>query len=299
MRDAHLRADEFLLKGSRRSVLLRAFVLILLIALLDWRIIGDIPLGFLYLLPMWMVGSVLEPWQIAPIAAGCTVLAEFFDDYPWNPSTGISRDVLYFAAFFGVAVFMREVTRKQKADVRHMQELERETEARRDAEEELRVLIESSPAAVLTAESTGTIVMANQAAHRMLNIEQGHLPGKSIYRYFASLQNVLHPEDSHQFFRSVMQAHGCRDDGEAFLADICFSTYRTNAGLRLAAMVLDSSEEFSTHEVASLRQLMLASRIAIGAVSHEIRNICGAIGVVHKNLAGSRLLDGNRDFETL
>jgi signal transduction histidine kinase len=64
-------------------------------------------------------------------------------------------------------------------------------------------------------------------------------------------------------------------------------------------MVLDASEELRTHEVSGLHQLLTGSRIAIGAVSHEIRNISGAIATVHQNLTRSGLLAGNRDFEAL
>ena len=288
-----------LFRGSRRAILLRAAVFIAAIALLDWRIVGNIPLGFLYLLPMAMLGSALDPWQIALAAGLCTFLAETFDDLVWNQTAGLSRDVLYFAAFFGAGVFVREVTRNRQATLQHLEEIERQSEARREAEEQLRVLVESSPAAILTADDSGSILMANEGAHRMLVVPSGELPGRNIHRYFPSLRNVSIPAVSRQFFRTVMQARGQRDDGETFLADICFSTYRTDAGLRLAAMVLDASEEFRTHEVAGLHQLLAASRVAIGAVSHEIRNVCGAIEAVHQNLSRDRLLAGNRDFEAL
>jgi C4-dicarboxylate-specific signal transduction histidine kinase len=45
--------------------------------------------------------------------------------------------------------------------------------------------------------------------------------------------------------------------------------------------------------------MMAGSRIAVGAVSHEIRNVCGAIAVVHQNLSRSELLAQNKDFEAL
>jgi two-component system, LuxR family, sensor kinase FixL len=286
-------------RGSRRAVLLRAAALIAAIAVLDWRVVGNIPLGFLYLLPMLMVGSLLDVWQIALVAALCAFLAEVFDDLVWNQVAGASRDVVYFAAFFGAGLFVREVSRNRRTTLQHMSEIEREVEARRETEHQLRVLIESSPAAILTADSSGSVLMANQAAHRMLGVPPGELPGKNIHRYLPSLRNVSVPAVSRQFFRTVMQARGLRDDGESFLADICFSTYRTEAGLRLAALVLDASEEFRTHEVAGLHQLLAASRLAIGAVSHEIRNICGAIEAVHQNLARSPSLAANRDFEAL
>ena len=94
-------------RGSSRAIVFRAAALIAVVAVLDWRIVGEIQLGFLYLLPMMMVGSVLRPWQIASVAALCTFLAEVFDDLTWNLRAGISRDVLYFAAFFGAGLFVR------------------------------------------------------------------------------------------------------------------------------------------------------------------------------------------------
>lgn len=286
-------------RGSRHAIFLRAGILIAAIALLDWRIVGEIPLGFLYLLPMLIVGNVLELWQIAIVALLCTFLAEVFDDLAWTPRAGITRDLLYFVAFNGAGLFVREVTRNRKVTMQHLEEIEYQSEARREAEEQLKILIESSPAAIFTTDAQGSVLMANEAAHRMLGVPPGQLPGRSVHRYLPSLRNVSGPEVSQQFFRSVMQARGEREDGETFLAEICFSTYATNAGPRLAAMVLDASEDLRTHEVSGLHQLLSGSRIAIGAVSHEIRNISGAIATVHQNLTRSGLLAGNRDFEAL
>ncbi len=43
--------------------------MIAVVAVADWRIEGNIPLGFLYLFPMLLVGNVLNRWQIASVAA--------------------------------------------------------------------------------------------------------------------------------------------------------------------------------------------------------------------------------------
>jgi two-component system, LuxR family, sensor kinase FixL len=288
-----------LFKGKTRSVLFRAGASIAAIALLDWRVIAEIPLGFLYLIPMVMVGSVVGPFSIVAIAALCTLLAEVFSDLAWNLRTGTSRDVLYFAAFVGTGLFVREVNNNRKGTLEHIHEIERERDARREAEEQLRILIESSPIAIITADHDGCVLMANDAAHRMLGVPQGELRGRLLYRYLPALTNITMHDPSQQLLRAVMQARGQRDDGETFLADICFSTYRTNAGTRLAAMVLDASEDLRAHEVSGLQQLLSGSRIAVGAVFHEIRNVCDAIAVVHQNLAHSGLLAGNKDFEAL
>ena len=287
------------LRGSKRATLIWSGAIIALIAITDWRVAADVPLGFLYLLPMLMLGRVLKPWQTMFVAGVCTFLTEEFDPFIWNLRTGIPRDVLYFMAFFSISVFVHEVHRNRQVIMEHLDEIERQNEARREAEQQLKVLIESSPAAILTADSDGYILMANEAAHRMLEIEEPQLVGSFIHRYFPALSKISRRETSQQLFRAVMQSRGHREGGEAFIADICFSTYRTDSGMRLAAMILDASEEMRTREESSLHQMLAGSRIAAAAASHEVRNICGAIGAVHQNLSRSELLAGNKDFETL
>ena len=101
--------QSLLLRGSRRTVLLRAGLLIAGIAFADWRIEGNIPLGFLYLFPMLLVGSALSRWQIGIVAALCTALTEAFDSFDWVPESAIPRDILVFAAYFGMGLFVFEV----------------------------------------------------------------------------------------------------------------------------------------------------------------------------------------------
>jgi signal transduction histidine kinase len=45
--------------------------------------------------------------------------------------------------------------------------------------------------------------------------------------------------------------------------------------------------------------LLAGSRILVGAVSHEIRNVCGAIAMAHANLSRGGELNGSKDFEAL
>jgi signal transduction histidine kinase len=288
-----------LTRGGTRPVLLKAGALIAVIALADWRADKDVPLGFLYLFPMLMVGSVLKRWQIGVAAALCTFLAESFDSFDWRAAAAIPRDIMIFAAFLGTGLFVYEAVRSRQAAQLHLKQIEAESEARRAAEEQLTVLVNSSPVAIFTAESDGRVLQANGAAHRLFALPDGSLPGKSILQYLPSLVNVPAPESSGPAFRTVMQCRGRKEDGEAFLADMWFSTYRTSQGSRLAAMVVDTSEDLRNREEYSLHQILSASRILIGAVSHEIRNVCGAIAVVHESLSRNTVLAGNKDFETL
>ena len=67
-------------------------------------------------------------------------------------------------------------------------------------------------------------------------------PFASIFRRWSTSHR---PHTNGPSFRTVMQCRGQRADGEAFLADIWFSTYRTSVGSRLAAMVVDTSEDLA------------------------------------------------------
>ncbi len=284
---------------SRTPLLALAALLVVLIAMADWFDRDNIPLGFLYLVPMILVGRVLGQWQTVSAAALCTLLAELFDPFVWNLRTGVPRDTMYFAAFVTIGIFVYTANRNRTTTLAQMQEIERLSEARHEAEQQLHVLIESSPAAILTTDSEGRVLTANEAAHRMLCLPPGSLAGRQIQPFFPALSSISRDAYSTRVFRAVMQSRGRRDDGETFMAEICFSTYSTKSGARLAAMILDASEELRTNEEASLHQMLSGSRIAVGAVSHEIRNVCGAIGVVHHNLARSQLLKGSEDFEAL
>jgi signal transduction histidine kinase len=125
------------------------------------------------------------------------------------------------------------------------------------------------------------------------------LPGGSISRYIPALGCVPSLEDTCQTFRTEMQCRGERESGDVFLANVFFSTYRTAMGPRLAALVVDASEEMREREETGLEQLLASSRILMGAVSHEVRNVCGAISVIYENLVRSGSLNGNKDFEAL
>jgi PAS domain S-box-containing protein len=289
----------FFLRLSRTKLLLLAAAMILAVALIDWRVELNVSFGFLYLFPMLIVGSCLPRWQLGLLGGLCTFLAERFAPFMWEPAAGVPRDLFMFAAYFGAGLFASESARNRRLTEQHVREVEQEAELRRDAEQQLQALIESSPAAILTVDSDGKILMANQAAHLLLGFELETLPGEFIKDFLPPLARVPPADESTPRFRTAMQCSGRRKDGDVFLADVWFSTYKTSAGPRLAAMLVDSSEDLRDKEESSFHYLLLASRMAVGVVSHEIRNVCGAISVVYENLSRHRELAENPDFRAL
>ena len=278
------------LQWSPRRALTYAAVLVGIIAVTDARVEFNATLGFLYIFPLVLLGTVLNWWQLVLAALFCTLLSDRFDPFPMDME--VPRDLLIFLTLATTGLLSLAVTKSYRREKESLA-------AQRAAEEQLAFLIETSPAAVLTMNADGEILLANPAAHRLLGVAKGLLPGKSIARYVPALGSIPSVDDTAKIFRTEMQTRGQRESGEIFLADVFFSTYSTPLGPRLAALLVDTSEHLREREEASLQQLLAGSRILVAAVSHEVRNVCGAIGMMHENLARGGSLRGNQDFEAL
>ena len=287
------------LEGSRATILLSAAILIAVIGVVDWLFENDVSFGFLYLFPMLMVGGCLTRWQLAGVAALCTGLTEAFDPFPWVMPVGMSRVILTFAAFYGTGFFGFASARSRRLTNQHIAEIEGEVELRRKTEEQLEFLISSSPATIFTLDANGNVLLANEAAHRLLRIKPGTLQGQSITQFFPALASVPPSRAEGPTFHTEMECQGRRRDGEVFLAHVWFSTYQTKSGPRLAAVVFDSSEELRDRAEFNLQQILSGSKVLVGALCHEIRNVCGAILVVHSKLVRDKHLAGNEDFSAL
>ena len=221
-----------LLGGSRKSALLRAGLLIPAIAVVDWLLVNELPLGFLYILPMLIVGRVLRPWLIACVALLCTVLAELFDPFVWHLAAGIPRDILYFSSFFCVGMFVYEVSKNRQVVLGHLHEIEtakrgpprgRGATEGIDREQSRRHHHHQSRRMRSSGERGRTSHVGGRAEYSRRAAPSSHTS--------PPWQALLHRDPDHQLFRAVMQSRAQREDGEVFLAEICFSTYRTNSGL--------------------------------------------------------------------
>jgi PAS domain S-box-containing protein len=122
----------------------------------------------------------------------------------------------------------------------------------------LKVLVETSPAAIVTVDERGFIELANAAAVELLNPRAGHLIGDPIAAFLPELHHALRWEEAPQF-RASMQCRGHRGNGEAFTADVWFSTYKEGSNPKLAAIIADVSEE---------AEVGLAA-VAVGAISEN------------------------------
>jgi two-component system, LuxR family, sensor kinase FixL len=275
--------------ANRNRMLIIASVLIAGIAVVDWWATHYISLGFLYLFPIIIFGGFLSRTQIVGIALLCALLQEAFSNLPENEA--VIRLVFSSAGFVGTGLFISEMIRNRRIILRHSNELQ-------DAERQLHSLIESSPAAILTINADGKVLMANEAAQHLLAPRAAPLPGQPVESYLPALRSVLKTQPSRSF-RTTLQCAGQRTDGEVFLAGVWFSTYNTLFGPRLAAIIVDLSEDLRNREELSLDHLLKNSRILMSTVAHEIRNLSGAVLVIHRNLSRIKELEINEDFRAL
>ena len=285
-------------ESNRRKNLSIALIFVVAIALVDWKTRPYISLGFLYLFPIMLVAGFLSRWQIVGVSLLCSALQEIFSNLPTGAA--IPRLAMVTVGYIGTGFFISELVSKRRLATQHVEDLEQQVGFRRDAEQQLEALIESSPAAIVTVDSEGRIERANQATQQLLAPEGDvqSLRGQSIANFFPALQMVMQTYQS-KVFRTTLQCQGRRQDGEVFMAAVWFSTYATISGPRLAAIIVDLSEEIRDREQLSLDHLLKNARIVMGAVSHEIRNLCGAISVVHRNLSHVPRLAGTPDFQAL
>jgi signal transduction histidine kinase len=282
--------------ANRARALTGAAALVAVIAVVDWITKPNVSLSFLYLFPIMLAGGFLARWQIAVLGVFCAILGELFSSFPQTDAA--TRMAMMSVAFTGTGLFVSELVHKRQLAVEHLQQLTEEVRHREDAEQQIQILIESSPAAIVTVDNGGSIILANHAAQQLLSPGGAPLGGRAIGDYLPALQSVAQSHRS-QSFRTTMHCKGQRGDGELFLAAIWFSTYKTLSGAKLAAIIVDLSEDLRDREDLSLNHLLKNTRILMGAMSHEIRNLCGAVSAVGKNLARVDELTGNQDFEAL
>jgi PAS domain S-box-containing protein len=272
----------FFLRGSKVRVLAITAALIVLIAAADWSVGNRASLGVLYILPMMLGARVLAPWQTVALALICSSLRSWFDIAGSPPVEMLLRFIFASLTYAGSGLFVTALIRN------------------RELEEQLKILVESSPAAILTTDGCGKVLAANRAADSLFLIAKKEtLKGRRIPDYVPLLGDALTMAVRQEHFRTTAQCQGRKDNGEIFLAQVWFSSYPTPEGARLAAIVVDSSEEMRDREEQELRQLMIGNRIAAGAVSHEVRNLCGAISVLCSNIRAKHAIVQDDDLQGL
>lgn len=268
---------------SRRTRLIAGASMIAAIALADSLVAPNVSLGLLYLLPIIILAGELNPVDIFGVAWLCALLREQFGAPDWGPGLS-ARLTIAFVAYFGTGLLVRETDRHRKQALLHAQQLADEIERREAVEEQLRGLINGTPAAILTLSPIGEVLLANGAAHELLGCEPESLPGQLVDDYLPDLARLRHATGSRRVVRTMIEGTGYRRDGQAFLAHIWVSSYGPRPATGFAAVVFDATDQLRAHEEVGLHSLTASARVVLGAFWHEIRNLCSAMRVLVTSL---------------
>ena len=284
----------------RRPVMLpAAAALIALLAYLEWSLKADFTLGILYVLPIVIAATVLNRIEILLLAIVCAYIRGQFNVQATALDNAL-RFLMATIAYTGVGLLIVEMSRNRRAVIAYYATLKLEQDLRRQAEEQLRILAESSPAGILTVGHDGLVIAANRSAFEMFGVQDGQaLVGEPVGRFVSALANALKVPSGPRQMRASAWAWARKADGTVFPIAAWFSTYGHGPDRHLAAIVVDVSEEVRDRERENFRHLLDYNRLLAGAVSHEIRNLCSAASVVCSVLARRPELQGSPDFAAL
>jgi DNA-binding CsgD family transcriptional regulator len=204
--------------------LLASGAIILAIAVADWWTKPFVAFGVLYLFPIMLAAGFLPRPVIALLGIACAVLSELFSSLE-SSTVRLAFETLALA---GCGLFVAELIRNRRLTM--------------EAQERLRGLVETSPAAIVTVDERGFIELANNAAIELMAPRDGKLVASPISAFLPELHHALRWEEGPQF-RASMQCRGHRGNRESFTADVWFSTYKEGASPKLAAIIAESTEE--------------------------------------------------------
>jgi PAS domain-containing protein len=194
---------------NRTAILLASGILVLAIAAVDWWTKPYFSLGFLYLFPIMLAAGFWPRWSIVLLGIACALLSERFSNL--DPADAHIRLGFEALALCGCGLLTSEVLRNRRLSL--------------EAQERTRVLVETSPAAILTVNEGGLIELANQAAAELLAPRDGHLIGEPIAAFLPELHRALRPEEGPQF-RASMRVAGIAVTVSLFLPKSGFPAIR-------------------------------------------------------------------------
>src|ERR1700680_393759 len=103
------------LQWSPRATLFYGAILIAIIAVTDWRVEINATLGFLYIFPLVLLGTVLGWRQLILVALLCTVLSDRLDPFPMDME--YARDLLIFLTLATTGLLSLDVTKSYRREM--------------------------------------------------------------------------------------------------------------------------------------------------------------------------------------
>jgi PAS domain S-box-containing protein len=157
-----------------------------------------------------------------------------------------------------------------------------------ESAEQLRLVVESIPNALLMVNAEGDIILVNSQCEKFFGYRREELLGRPVEVLVPERFRAQHPGYRAGFFASPSarpmgvgrDLHGRRKNGSEFPVEIGLTPIQTGAGLRVLCVVVDITVRKQAEEAR--QQLAHASRLALmgeitASIAHEINQPLGAI----------------------
>lgn len=253
------------------------------IAALDRVMALNCGLGFLYLLPVAAASLVLGGMEIVGLATACSLLIEAQAPFSGEPG-GTGRLLLANAGLSFAGLLVSDLARKRRLAAARAADLQAEVSLHVLTEQQLRVVVDASPLALLLVAANGNIAMANDNAGRLFGVT-GSLTGRSIGDFLPALQRMVRKLDGAER-RSVVECRGTLDDGQEFMAQVWCGACSVDRQPLLSVAVWDSTDTMRHREEANAEAFVRVARSVFNGVSHEIRMLTAAASAACGGLAG-------------
>lgn len=269
------------LPRNRRTALVTATAMTIAIALADFVAVRNVSLELLYFIPIVVSAAYLTNFEIVTAALLCTFLHELM-----SPSAGGAavRVITSFIAYLGIGALVREMDQHGKAALTYARQLAAEVERREATEQQLLGLLDGIPAAILTLNANGKVLLANEAAYELFGREPESLVGKAIDEYLPDVARLRQTSGVRRLVRTMIEGTGYRDGGQPFLAHIWISSYGPPSATGLTVVAFDASEQLRSHEEIGLYSLTTSAHIIMSAFWHEARNLSSGMRMLITNL---------------
>lgn len=177
-------------------------------------------------------------------------------------------------------------------------------------------LLESTPDAIIMANASGRIVLANRQAETLFGYSRGELRGSLLEELMPARLRMAHVGHRSDYFTqpqvrpmgSGRDLYGLRKSGEEFPVEISLSPIETEEGMLIMSAIRDISErkqiELTLHEKnIELANANAAKDRFLAGMSHELRTplnaIIGFTGTMLMKLPGPINAEQDRQLRTI
>lgn len=177
-------------------------------------------------------------------------------------------------------------------------------------------LLESMPDAIIMANASGRVVLANRQAETLFGYSRGELRGTLLEQLMPARFRGAHVGHRSDYFTqpqvrpmgSGRDLYGLRKDGEEFPVEISLSPVQTEEGMLIMSAIRDSSERRHIEHTLHEKNIELANANAakdrfLAGMSHELRTplnaIIGFTGTMLMKLPGPINTEQERQLHTI